>query len=66
MVIEAVYMSATVYRQMHSRQNRNLVGGQSRLLRLRSKYHLSSKFKGNDKDEFSKDPDTSSFNTGGL
>ncbi|HET8852958.1 MAG TPA: hypothetical protein VFN02_10555, partial [Ktedonobacteraceae bacterium] len=43
--IEAMYMSATVYRAMHSPQNRNLVGVQSRLLRPGSKYHLLSKFK---------------------
>jgi O-antigen/teichoic acid export membrane protein len=80
MTIEAVYLSPTVYRATHSPQKSNLVGVQpafdyqvqgdkvheSRLLRRRSKYHLSSKFKVDDKDELSKDPETSSFNARGI
>lgn len=78
--IEAVYMSVAVYQAMRSPQKSNLVGGQptsdyvsigervheSRFLGPRSKYHYSSKFKIDEKDELSKGPDTSSFNARGI
>jgi O-antigen/teichoic acid export membrane protein len=63
--IEAVYMSVTVYRTMHSRQDRSMVGVQSGLLH-RSRYHMPSEFKVDEKDELGKDPDTSSFNARGI
>src|SRR5258708_35437498 len=62
--IEAIYMSATVYRTRRSRQDRSMVGVQSGLLR-RSRYHMSSKFKFDEKDKLGKDPDTTSFNAKG-
>jgi O-antigen/teichoic acid export membrane protein len=64
--VEAVYMSAAVYRAMHSRRDGSLAGVQGGLLRRRSKYHLSSKFMVEEKDELGKDPDASSFNAGGV
>jgi O-antigen/teichoic acid export membrane protein len=66
LTIEALYMSAAVYRALHSQQNGNLVGMQSGLLRRLSKYHLPSKFMVDEKDELSKDPDDGSFNARGV